>query len=130
MKAHGYGKIVNVSSMGAIHPPASIVHYHSAKAGVLGLTRNIALELAPQRITVNAILPGPIISPFWEPVVKDVKDKDAFFKAVAAKEVPMKRMGTPDDIAGVALFLACDLSAYVTQETPYLSGGGLPLPVQ
>jgi NAD(P)-dependent dehydrogenase (short-subunit alcohol dehydrogenase family) len=129
MKTNNYGKIVNVSSMGAVHPPASLVHYHSAKAGVLGFTRNMALELASTRITVNAILPGPIISPFWEPVVKDVQDKEAFFKAVAAKEVPMKRMGTPDDVAGVALFLASDLSAYMTGDSIFV-GGGLPLPVQ
>jgi NAD(P)-dependent dehydrogenase (short-subunit alcohol dehydrogenase family) len=129
MKAANYGKIVNVSSMGAIHPPASLPHYHAAKAGVLGFTRNMALELAQAKITVNALLPGPIISPFWAPVTKDVADKEAFFKAVAAKEVPMKRMGTPEDVAGVALFLACDLSAYMTGESIFV-GGGLPLPVQ
>ncbi|HSW58695.1 MAG TPA: SDR family NAD(P)-dependent oxidoreductase [Dehalococcoidales bacterium] len=129
MRERKYGKIVNVSSMGAVHPPASLVHYHSAKAGVLGLTRNMALELAPLQITVNAILPGPIITPFWEPVVKNVSDKEAYFKEVASKEVPMKRMGTPEDVAGVALFLASDLSSYMTGDAIF-AGGGLPLPVQ
>jgi NAD(P)-dependent dehydrogenase (short-subunit alcohol dehydrogenase family) len=129
MKAKGYGKIINISSMGAVHPPASLPHYHAAKAGVLGFTRNMALELATNGITVNTILPGPIISPFWEPVVKDVPNRTAFFKAVASKEVPMKRMGTPEDVSGVALFLASDLSAYVTGDSIYC-GGGLPLAVQ
>jgi NAD(P)-dependent dehydrogenase (short-subunit alcohol dehydrogenase family) len=129
MKVNGYGKIINISSIGAVHPPASLPHYHAAKAGVLGFTRNMALELATTGITVNAILPGPVISPFWEPVVKDVPDRAAFFKAVASKEVPMKRMGTPEDVAGVALFLASDLSAYVTGDSIYC-GGGLPLAVQ
>ncbi len=129
MKAQKYGKIVNVSSVGAVHPPASLIHYHAAKAGVLGMTVNLAFELAALGITVNAILPGPIKTPFWDPVVKAQADREAYFAEVAKKEVPMQRMGEPEDIAGVALFLASDLSAYVTGES-IIAGGGLPLPVQ
>ncbi len=127
MKEKKYGKIVNVSSMGAVHPPASLVHYHAAKAGVLGLTVNLALELARYNITVNAILPGPIKTPFWEPVAKAKADREAYFAEVARKEVPMQRMGTPEDVAGAALFLASDLSAYMTGDAIFV-GGGLPLP--
>jgi 3-oxoacyl-[acyl-carrier protein] reductase len=129
MKERKYGKIVNVSSMGAVHPPASLVHYHAAKAGVLGLTVNLALELARYNITVNAILPGPIETPFWEPVAKAQGDREAYFAEVARKEVPMQRMGTPEDVAGAALFLASDLSAYITGDSIFV-GGGLPLPVK
>ena len=64
MQKQGYGKIVNISSIGAAHPSVSVTHYHAAKAGILGLTYNMAFELAPQNITVNAILPGPIRTPF------------------------------------------------------------------
>jgi NAD(P)-dependent dehydrogenase (short-subunit alcohol dehydrogenase family) len=74
MQKQGYGKIVNISSIGAAHPSVSVTHYHAAKAGVLGLTYNMAFELAPQNITVNAILPGPIRTPFWDPVIKDAAD--------------------------------------------------------
>jgi NAD(P)-dependent dehydrogenase (short-subunit alcohol dehydrogenase family) len=129
MKERKYGKIVNISSMGAVHPPASLVHYHAAKAGVLGLTVNLALELARQNITVNAILPGPIMTPFWDPVAKAQGDREAYFAEVARKEVPMQRMGKPEDVAGAALFLASDLSAYMTGDSIFV-GGGLPLPVR
>jgi NAD(P)-dependent dehydrogenase (short-subunit alcohol dehydrogenase family) len=125
MKKNEYGKIVNVSSMGAIHPPAPIIHYHAAKGGVLGLTTNLALELASCNITVNAILPGPILTEFFTDILKTKPDPDAFLKSLG-KKVPMQRMGTPEDIAGVALFLASELSSYVTAEAICV-GGGLPL---
>ena len=100
MKKNGYGKIINVSSMGAIHPPAPIVHYHSAKGGVLGLTTNLAFELATSHITVNAILPGPIRTEFFTEMLKSMTKEEgkAFFKMLDGK-VPMGRMGTPDEVA-------------------------------
>jgi 3-oxoacyl-[acyl-carrier protein] reductase len=127
MKKNGYGKIINMSSLGAIHPPAPIVHYHAAKGGVLGMTTNLALELAKEHITVNAILPGPIKSEFYMDMFqgKPQAEADAFFKMLDAK-VPMGRMGLPDEIAKVALFLASELSSYVTGEAINV-GGGLPL---
>jgi 3-oxoacyl-[acyl-carrier protein] reductase len=64
MKAKKYGKIINLSSMGAVSPAVSVLHYHAAKAGILGLTLNLAFELAPQNIYVNAIVPGPVETPF------------------------------------------------------------------
>ena len=128
MKKSKYGKIINVSSLGAVHPAVSVVHYHAAKAGVLGLTYNLAFELAPLNISVNAILPGPIRTPFWEPVTKGIPDKDAYFAEIAKKEVPMQRIGMPEDVAGAALFLASELSAFVTGETINVAGGLPQLP--
>jgi len=128
MKKNKYGKIINISSLGAVHPAVSVVHYHAAKAGVLGLTYNLAFELAPFNIAVNAILPGPIRTPFWEPVTRDIPDKDAYFAEIAKKEVPMQRVGTPEDIAGAALFLASELSAFVSGETINVAGGLPQLP--
>jgi len=127
MRKNKYGKIINVSSMGAIHPPAPIVHYHAAKGGVLGLTTNLALELAKEHITVNAILPGPIKSEFFTEMFKGKSEEEAnaFFKMLDAK-VPMNRMGMPDEVAGAALFLASDMSSYVTGQQINV-GGGLPL---
>jgi NAD(P)-dependent dehydrogenase (short-subunit alcohol dehydrogenase family) len=127
MKKNNYGKIINVSSMGAIHPPAPIVHYHSAKGGVISLTSNLAFELAQSNITVNAILPGPIRSEFFNEMLKEKSEEEgqAFF-TMLDRRVPMQRMGMPEEVAGVALFLASELSSYVTGEAINV-GGGLPL---
>ncbi|MFA5308501.1 MAG: SDR family NAD(P)-dependent oxidoreductase [Dehalococcoidales bacterium] len=122
MKKNRYGKIINLSSMGAVSPPAPIVHYHAAKGGVLGLTRDLAVELAHLNITVNAILPGPILTDFYTDILKE---QPGLLEKLN-KKVPMRRMGTPEDIAGVALFLASGLSSYVTGEDICV-GGGLPL---
>jgi 3-oxoacyl-[acyl-carrier protein] reductase len=127
MKKRKYGRIINISSMGAIQPPAPLVHYHAAKGGVLALTKNVAFELAPFNITVNAILPGPIKSEFFDKMLKAMTPEEgkAFFKMLDGR-VPMGRMGTPEDVAGVALFLASELASYVTGDA-INCGGGLPL---
>jgi NAD(P)-dependent dehydrogenase (short-subunit alcohol dehydrogenase family) len=125
MKENKYGKIVNISSMGAVAPPAPLHHYHAAKGGVLSLTYNLAQELARFNIYVNCILPGPVRTPFWKPVTSDVGDVEEFFKHVA-EGVPLQRVGTPEDLGGAALFYASDLSSYVTGDRMYVSGG-IPL---
>jgi NAD(P)-dependent dehydrogenase (short-subunit alcohol dehydrogenase family) len=123
MKKQQYGKIINLSSMGAVHPAVSVLHYHAAKAGVLGLTINLAFELAPQNIYCNAIVPGPVETPFWDSLQEPGPARDAFFAALCKKEVPLGRMGKPEDIAGPALFLASGLSDYVTGQIIYAAGG-------
>jgi len=121
MKARKYGKIINISSLGATVPPSSNVHYHSGKAGVLGMTVDLAVGLAADNIYVNAIIPGPIRTAFFGSRLND----DAFFVELG-KTVPLGRVGTPEDVAGVALFLASDLSSFVTGEFINVTGG-LPL---
>ena len=128
MRKRQYGKIISISSMGAYNPPSPAVDYHCAKAGIIGMTYNLAFELAPDNINVNAILPGPVRTAFWDPVIARVPDtdKEEFFVRLA-KQVPLQRYGTPEDIAGVALFLASELSSFVTGEIITVSGG-VPLP--
>lgn len=126
MKERKSGKIINISSIGAIQPSDSVIAYHAAKAGVLGITVNLAFDLAPYNICVNSIMPGPIRTPFWEPITRGFQDKDAFFDALAKENVPLQRIGTPEDIAGAALFLASSLSDYVTGENINVAGG-IPL---
>ena len=123
MKKNKYGKIIFISSMGAISPCVSVIHYHAAKAGVLGLMTNLAFELAPMNIYVNAIVPGPVETTFWDALLPPGPDRDALFKAVAKKEIPLEKIGKPEDIAGPALFLASGLSDYITGQVINVAGG-------
>jgi|APFre7841882654_1041346.scaffolds.fasta_scaffold07478_1 NAD(P)-dependent dehydrogenase (short-subunit alcohol dehydrogenase family) len=125
MKKKGYGKIINISSSAAVAPPAPVIHYSASKTGVLGLTRDLALELAPLNICVNAILPGVIPTDIYDDLQvfpPGVKKEDAFAE-MGKMFAPMQRLGTPEDIAGAALFLASDLSAYVTGDRIIVAGG-------
>lgn len=129
MKEKKWGKIINISSMAAIAPPAPAINYSAAKAGVLGLTLDLVLELAPFNICVNAILPGAIPTEMWDPLIPPGVNKEDFFAEIGKTVAPMQRVGTPEDIAGAAIFLASDLSAYVTGDR-ILVGGGAPLAVR
>jgi NAD(P)-dependent dehydrogenase (short-subunit alcohol dehydrogenase family) len=124
MQPNRYGKIINISSMGAVRPPKPTAHYNSAKAGLLGLTYDMAAEFAPDNIHVNAILPGPIRTSFYDETVGALppEEAEAFF-AMLGREVPLQRIGTPEDVAGAALFLASDLSSFVTGVALPVAGG-------
>jgi len=127
MKEKGYGKIINVSSLGWVTPPAISPAYHAAKAGVIGLTNDLACGLALHNICVNAILPGPIRTPFYDGMLASRTDeeKDAFWEAVG-KGVPLGRAGTPEDMAKAILFFASELSSWITGASLVVSGG-LPM---
>lgn len=130
MKARKSGKILNLSTVGAVSPPGHVAHYNSAKAGVIGLTLDLAFALAPLGINVNAILPGPIRTSFYDAHIGTWSEdmKDEFFRGIGAHSVPMGRVGAPEEIAGAALFLCSRLGSFVTGET-ILVAGGLPLGV-
>ncbi len=123
MKEKKSGSIMFISSMGAVQPVVPVLHYHSAKAGVIGLSLNLAFELAPIGIRVNTIVPGPIETTFWDSLLPAGPERDEFFSVLSKHEVPVGRMGTSEDIAGAALFLASDLSAFYTGQTMCVAGG-------
>lgn len=128
MKKARYGKIIGTSSIGAVLPPAHSIHYNTAKGGVISFTYDLAAALASYNINVNCIAPGPIRTHFFDGVAGrslPEEEKDALC-ANLAKVVPLGRVGTPEDIAGAVLFLASELSSYITGHCLYVTGG-LPL---
>ena len=124
MKANRYGKIINISSLAGISPAPVSIHYAAAKAGALHLSSSFALEMAQYNVTVNAILPGMIRTDMTRDFAPpDIEDLDAFMEKLSAG-IPMKREGTVEDIANTALYLASDLSSYVTADRICVGGGG------
>lgn len=131
MRSRKSGAIINISSIASIrHMGVPSAVYSAAKAAVNEFTRNIAVELAPDNVRANSILPGYIDTPFLRRIVNG---KPAFMRKGFATEeefvearnstVPMKRMGTAWDVANAAAFLASDLASYVTGETLVVDGG-------
>ena len=123
MKERKSGKIIICSSNGAFNPTTPAYVYHMAKAACESLTVNLAMELAPLGIRVNCIKPGAIETPFWDELALQGADIDSLITGIAAHEVPLGRIGTPDDVAGPALFLASELSSYITGLCLYVGGG-------
>jgi 3-oxoacyl-[acyl-carrier protein] reductase len=117
MAARGGGSIVNVSSTGAVHPTRHSIVYGAMKAGVIGLTRAAAVELSPQRIRVNNVLPGMV----GTPASKAQYDEKTLAEREAA--MPLGRFGDPEDIAGAVAFLASDDSRYVQGADIVVDGG-------
>ena len=103
------------------------MEYHGAKAGILGLTFNLAYELAPHNINVNAIMPGPIKTPFWNPVLSGVPESERSSTLDRmGQSTPLGRIGQPEDIAYTVLFLSSEMSSFITGQALNV-GGGIPM---
>lgn len=131
MKQQSGGKIINITSIDALHPSmVGLAHYDASKHGVWGFTKNSALELAPHNIWVNAVAPGGIQTPGVEamqanaPAAPSGVDQKQMVEAFLSK-IPMHRMGDPDEIGMVVLFLASPMASYMTGEQIVVDGGAL-----
>jgi 2-deoxy-D-gluconate 3-dehydrogenase len=119
MRRAGRGRIVNISSTGAVLGLMNRAAYCATKGGVAQLTRCLALEWGPYGITVNAVGPGITVTPLTRPYL----DATPAREQTMIKKIPLGRLGQPDDMAGAVLFLASDLARNVTGHTLYVDGG-------
>src|ERR1700684_2629080 len=110
------GRIINITSVVAETGNAGQANYVASKAGLIGLTRAIAIEVASRNITVNAIAPGFIGTPMTDPLSQEIKDK---MKSM----IPLGRFGTDRDVAAAIVFLASDEAAYITGHVLNVNGG-------
>ncbi|OGA45896.1 MAG: short-chain dehydrogenase [Betaproteobacteria bacterium RIFCSPLOWO2_12_FULL_62_13] len=118
MRAAKFGRIVNISSRAALGKTQRTV-YSAAKAGLIGMTRTLCLELGADGITVNAVAPGPVATELFDrghPLGSDKRQQ-------VIDSIPVKRVGTPDDIARVVAFLLAPESGYITGQTIFVCGG-------
>ena len=115
MKARN-GRIINISSVVGIAGNAGQTNYSASKAGIIGFTKSLAKEVASRNILVNAVAPGFIETNMTEVLKQEVKDE-------IAKNIPLKRMGTPQDVANVVKFLASEDSSYITGQVISVDGG-------
>ena len=111
-----YGRIVNMASVVGVAGNAGQANYSASKAGIIGLTKSAARELASRGITVNAIAPGMIETDMTADLADKVKDE-------MMKQIPLKRFGQAEDVANAAAFLVSDEAAYITGQVLHVDGG-------
>jgi 2-hydroxycyclohexanecarboxyl-CoA dehydrogenase len=119
MIAAGWGRIVTISSSSALSGSPRMAHYVASKAGVIGLTKTLARELAKSGVTVNCIPPSLVDTP----MARDAEARGLFNVDAAAAVVPLGRAGTPEDIAAACSFLCSDEASYITGQLIGVNGG-------
>jgi 3-oxoacyl-[acyl-carrier protein] reductase len=122
MTAAGWGRIVNLSSTSALGNRGQ-ANYSAAKAGLQGFTKTLALELGRFGVTANAIAPGFIVTEMTAATAARIGVSFEDFQAAAAKQIPVGRVGVPDDIAAAVSFLAGDEASFISGQVLYVAGG-------
>ncbi len=111
-----WGRIINISSVSGITGNAGQVNYSASKAGLIGLTKSIARELAGKQVTANCVAPGFTVTDMTEPLPPQIKNE-------VQKIIPLRRFGTPREIADAVAFLAGDAAGYITGQVIVVDGG-------
>lgn len=111
-----YGRIINITSVVGLMGNAGQANYAAAKAGIIGFTKSVAREIGSRSITVNAVAPGFIDTELTAVLNDDMRE-------ALKKQIPLGRLGSPDDVAGVVTFLASDQASYITGQTFNCDGG-------
>ncbi len=133
------GKIINIASIGGKRPTAGMSAYGTSKAGVISLTQTLALELGPHKINVNAVCPGAVVTwgtlgkPIYQAMKQGLSEDKAQAKVYATdplvrdhvKQTPLGRLGKPDEIANMVVFLASRQSDFITGQAINVDGGQL-----
>jgi NAD(P)-dependent dehydrogenase (short-subunit alcohol dehydrogenase family) len=114
-----WGRIVNVSSVGGLRGGPKLVHYAAAKAGVIGFTKALAIDVGPHGVTVNAVAPGLVDTP----MLRASGLSDAV-RAATIAQMPIRRLGTPEDVAAACLFLVSEAAGWFTGQVLSPNGGG------
>lgn len=117
MKKNGYGRIVNIASIFGVISKQKRAVYSSSKSGLVGLTRAVAIDLAPYNILVNSVSPGFVLTDLTKKILTQVEIQDL------ASSIPQGRLATPEDISKVILFLSSDLNTYITGQNIIVDGG-------
>jgi len=116
MLKHRFGRIINMTSVVGVIGNAGQTNYAASKAGLIGMSKSMALEIASRGITVNCLAPGFIKTPMTDVLPEKAKEK-------LLDNIPMAKMGNPEDVANAAVFLASDEAGYITGQTIHVNGG-------
>ncbi|WP_087972362.1 SDR family oxidoreductase [Oceanobacillus rekensis] len=122
MVKNNYGRIINLSSVSALGNRGQ-VNYSAAKAGIQGFTKTLAMELGRYNITVNSIAPGFIVTDMTKSVANRLNISFDELKKTKISQIPVRRVGKPEDIANAACFFASELSSFVSGQVLYVAGG-------
>ena len=129
LKQSACARVINISSIAAASPQEVFPHYSAMKAGLSNFAVSLAQTLAPDQIRVNSISPGPVWSKSWEDVAREQSNGSSLEQTrkeimeQTGKTIPLNRMGMPEDLTGLALFLASDQSAWITATNFTVDGG-------
>ena len=116
MMEHSWGRIINIASLAGLVGNAGQTNYSASKGGLIAFTKSVAREVGPRNITANVIAPGFIATDMTDKLPLEMKDNILL-------RIPLKRFGTPEDIAGLAAFLASDEASYITAQVICVDGG-------